>query len=299
MIDRTLYLPAGALPVMNEKTGVGGILCYIYEADKAKVWFPAALKDFDLTKERRPMVFVWDYFKQKPTKVVLNVKNGTDMRADLYERQVENYNRNKGSIKSVSEFPERDTVVICGAGPTLKHDLEFMAKHRDKICIITLNSAQALIEGDYFVTCESLDLTKMMSEGRPKLNGTTPVQNTHAHVSTITHPNILKLGWKNVTFYTHLFDFEEQRHDIPNYFVGRHGTFDAIQFAAKDLKAKKIIFTGVDYQYGEKVQRQNVSLIEAAAFIAGKNNIDVWNVSMKGAFSNGVKLGTFQQAMEN
>lgn len=290
MIDRTKFLPAGALPIRQNSTGVGGVFCYIIDREKGKVEFPGDIKDFDINKETRNICLVMDYFKQKAT--ATNVNPWKDQRMDLFNRQQSNYEANREKIEPHT-FMREDTVIICGGGPSLNPDIEKIEQHRDKVCVITINGAQARIKGDYFVTSESIDL---LIHSTNTLLTPECIGDTIAHVSNTTHPNVVNLPWNDLTFYSHGFEYED-KYDIPMYYVGRHSTFDALQFATTVLKAKKVIFTGVDYIYVNQVEHLSVMLIEAGSLIASMNGTEVWNISNRTAFKNGVKLGTFEEAM--
>ena len=299
MIDRSHFLPAGSLVISDDRRKVGGVYCYATDYNTKKVMFPGYEKGYDISKEKKAITVIWDYFKRKADGSNLVYQMGHS--PELYESQKNNYLKNRKEINAFKghKFEKRDTVVVCGSGPSLEPDIEAINRNRDDVCVVTINAAQAKIEGDYFVTSERLDVLSMSAtRTREELEGYV-FNNTIAHVSTVAHPNVVKAPWKKITFFSHGFHYEKPRICVPVHFVGRHSTFDALQFAVLKLKAKKVIFTGCDYMYGNQLERLSVSIIEAASLIASINGVDVWNVSQRTAFKNGVKLGSFDEAMSS
>lgn len=309
MIDHSKFLPLYALPVAHDKLGVGGVLCYsLYPVNGTfNTLWPGKIKNYNINKDPGHKAIVWDWFKKGADGTsVLDQKTANP---PLYKRQVENYESNKKIIKPVSHT-RYHTVVICGAGPSLENDIDAIEANRDKYAVITINSAHKRIVGDYFVTCESLDLSKFSSTNKMLDLKADIYSDTIAHLATITHPNVVGLPWRKVSWFTHNFDFEDKKvnEGLPIYYVGRHSTYDAIQFASLILRAKKIIFAGMNYIYDDPKKSQgkkgyvdmcSLSLIEAASLICSFNKIDVWNVSKPTAFRNGVKLGTFEEALRS
>lgn len=302
MIDRSNYLPLWAVTVKDNKTGYGGVFCYslLPVNGTFNALWPGKIKNYDIDKDPGAKTIIWDYFKM-PARGA-NIMFQQKVMPELHARQKENYEQNK-SIINPHAHTRYQTVVICGAGPSLETDLEIIEKNRDKFCVVTINSAHVRITGDYFLTSESLNLDTHSSVGLPlgALDDSKYI-NTIAHISTITHPVMVNKPWKQLTFFSHGFDYENGA-KVPLYYVGRHSTFDALQFATTILKAKKVIFTGMDYIYqnGKKgvVDSCSLSIIEAASLIASVNGVDVWNASRRTAFKNGVKLGSFEEALRS
>lgn len=286
IIDRSNYLPVGAVPATERATGEGVILMYFFDKHTNHRIFPLDIPKKELERDTRDRVTMPDIVHNEPP-VVSTTWNR--FKPGLYELFQDCYGKNKQYIGN-GDYPQKDIVIICGAGPSLEKDIPFIKEHRDKACVVTVNRAQNQIAGDYYVGLDSYIPIE--------LSGT---EQTQAVLATTIYPDVVHSAWKSIGFYTHKFPFEPEQEiaGLPAYFCGSHVTFDAFQFAIKQLKAKKIIFTGCDYQ--DKPRQYcdrywHARNMEALAFFASRAGIEVWNASMQGVFANGVLLGSMEEA---
>ena len=196
------------------------------------------------------------------------------------------------------QFPVSDTVVMVGAGAVPDVDLLALRelKKEGGATIVTLGRAQRdYVQGHYY--CGEDPYIHHVANVSGCDNS-----ETIAHLGLATYPEVRKAGWKDVTWFGVRWGHDL---DIPRYYDGTSVGVAALQFAAKTLKAKKIILLGLEHSLS-KVSDGTTSgvyyeagiYIQAACWWISQHKIRIYNCSVPTTVLAGVILGDFRNVLK-
>jgi hypothetical protein len=192
------------------------------------------------------------------------------------------------ALANHKQMPQLETVIIAAPGSVSEKDRLITAG--GSIPIIAIGSAIKTFEKPAY--CVISDYTKYVKEPLQNID----LSETVGVLSTAVLPDVAKLPWKAVTWYTSL---PRQLDGIPYCFSSEGVITDAVCFAVKQLGAKKIIFVGVEQPATVSNYFWEGMLLQAHCFFYAKHGVKIWNCTPATSVLTGVILGSLEEACQS
>ena len=310
MLDNRTILPPGCQHAWTARHGLGWV-AYMWQVNQkthAKCLFWRIPENFRLMKNKDGTVELAWSAPGVVFQVCPNVMIDPPKTWDKFNRKLESLletnmktNWSKAKKGGQLDFKESETVVLVGAGNVSPGDLETLEKLRDNVCIVTFGRAQRdYIAGHYYMGMEP---ESWHMGNLPDKDQKDAYQQTIAHLDLSVYPEVAKMPWRFSTWWGSRWG---HKLGIPMYHSGPNVTFCALQFAAKTLKAKRVFMLGIEHPLFVAASDQKMKFtyyeakisIEAACWWLYRAGVDVWNCTSHTTVTNGVILGSLDQALE-
>jgi len=289
MIDNRRLPPPGS-SIAKSEDGREVVISYLTIPNKGRIMYGCLLQE-EKTKVLSgeipcQLAFVEDFFLFKP---VVEACSRMYEQHQLYPTFEYNRGINESRVSAEYNFDPIDTVILCGAGPSLDADVVNEYRMHENTKVVTLGNAQGEVVGDYFVHLDAID-----SQQRKEFLS---VQDSMAHLCVVSDPGMADLGWKQKTWFT--VDHLPNKAGLVSYQPTENVTCAAIQFVCKFLQPSKIVMVGMDHPI--IIGDSNTYFwhgidLQAYCYFACKHGVEVWNCTPTSSVICGVVVGSMKQA---
>jgi len=285
MIDCRNVLPFGARMFTNDH---GQEVIGLYAIAKGKWWALPAGIDFDNIPKGVDIDIAMtpDFIANEPRETEIACMERHPAYADAVENHIENF-----ELFKAHDFETAENVIICGAGPSLRDDIEDIAMYREDFKVITVGRSQNNIRGDYYVGLEPL-----YAYLNPEA-----CRGTVAHLATTVNQGTARYPWDAVTW-GRFVGFDTG--NVDTWLYHSHGNVScmAFEFAVKALKSRKVILVGMDHPHSLRGGMNGYFLhgleLSAMAWWAARHGVMVYNCSRATTVLGGVILATIEEAVK-
>lgn len=195
-----------------------------------------------------------------------------------------NHKANVGVAAHVS-MPQTETVIIAAPGKIPKYDHSIIA--RGSFPVITIGSAIRQFEKPAY--CVIAD----WSAGTVQYLDGVDLSETIGVLSTSVQPEVVRLGWRETTWYTNL---PRRADGLPYCYTTEGVITDAVWFAVKQLGATRVILVGVEQPATIRNYFWEGIFLQAHCFFYCKHGVKIWNCTPATSVLAGVILGSLEEA---
>ncbi|MHA2068159.1 MAG: hypothetical protein ACXABY_27675 [Candidatus Thorarchaeota archaeon] len=280
ILDNRMVPPVGSL--IKTKDGKHNLLLYVQEEGqlrKLAVCYAGSKKQFSY--HVMPDIAGDNYMLKEFESTRVGIDPG------FFKTMDSNMLVNLNLFKKNPEYPREDTVAIIGGGEIRKEEIDLLVEK--KIPMIAVNNGINQCEPKYWVgiDCRSNLLDYVRDRD---------VSKVRAFIYAGVHPSVGMMKWKDVGWFTTLGS--ERKKGIPQQFDTEGVIGQALQFAYRGLKAKKIIMLGVQHPNKAGLEYFWIGLvIQAICFWYSRRGVVIWNCTEESTLVSGVVIGPLEAAL--
>lgn len=272
MLDHRRLLPPGTLMAKINDTQY--ILIYGVNGNTAR-FLPA----LSVNKKGTKVVGIADIAHELP---------GSMTHKEIYGPQMfplrEKHHKENTPKAVHKDFPQVDTVGIVAPGRFNGKELFDLKENNIPIVAVSSVINTHFQYVDYAVISDTI-----------KFNATAP-HNITSVFCTYSHPGSSDQNWKDTTWYTHM---DDPLPGIPQYYASEGVITDALWFAIKQLKAKKVIMLGVEQPITDSNYFWESIFLQTHCFWYSQAGIQIWNCTPVSSVIAGVMIGKLDEAINH